>query len=150
ESWVSQVERGVRSVDRNSVLQKVADALSVPIAELRNDDESSRDADEAPEGLDMIRSALTGHPAIGVVLGTVRQPVSGDQLGKLRAQQAQVWELVHASRYSKLAPILANLIPGLESAARNAESEELKHESRELLADTYLAVAAIMSKLGEQ
>jgi hypothetical protein len=61
-----------------------------------------------------------------------------------------VWELVHASRYSKLAPILTNLIPGLESAARNAEPDELRHESRGLLADTYQAVAAIMSKLGEQ
>lgn len=30
ESWVSQVERGVRSVDRMSVLQKVADVLTVP------------------------------------------------------------------------------------------------------------------------
>ena len=29
ESWVSQVERGVRPVDRMSVLQKVADVLSV-------------------------------------------------------------------------------------------------------------------------
>jgi transcriptional regulator with XRE-family HTH domain len=36
ESWVSQVERGVRSVDRMSVLQKLADALSVPVAELRD------------------------------------------------------------------------------------------------------------------
>jgi transcriptional regulator with XRE-family HTH domain len=28
ESWVSQVERGVRPVDRMSVLRKVADALT--------------------------------------------------------------------------------------------------------------------------
>src|SRR5258708_34516147 len=38
ESWVSQVERGVRPVDRMSVLQKVADVLSVPVAELRGED----------------------------------------------------------------------------------------------------------------
>jgi transcriptional regulator with XRE-family HTH domain len=38
ESWVSQVERGVRPVDRMSVLQRVADVLSVSVAELRGDD----------------------------------------------------------------------------------------------------------------
>src|SRR5215468_9349320 len=33
-AWVSQVERGVRKVDRMSVLQTVATALDVPLAEL--------------------------------------------------------------------------------------------------------------------
>ena len=64
ESWVSQVERGVRPVDRMSVLQKVADVLSVSVAELRGDDEAP-DLDERPEAFDTIRLALTGHPAIG-------------------------------------------------------------------------------------
>jgi transcriptional regulator with XRE-family HTH domain len=35
ESWVPQVERGVRPLDRMSVLQRVADVLSVSVAELR-------------------------------------------------------------------------------------------------------------------
>src|SRR5437588_9677985 len=68
ESWVSQVERGVRAVDRMSVLQKVADVLSVPVAELRGEDEQLPEA-ERPEAFDMIREALTGHPAIGGILG---------------------------------------------------------------------------------
>jgi transcriptional regulator with XRE-family HTH domain len=35
ESWVSQVERGARHLDRLSVLRKVADALEVPVADLQ-------------------------------------------------------------------------------------------------------------------
>ena len=34
EAWVSQVERGVRRIDRMTVLEKVADVLDLPVAEL--------------------------------------------------------------------------------------------------------------------
>jgi transcriptional regulator with XRE-family HTH domain len=33
-AWVSQVERGVRKVDRRSVLETLADALDMPLSEL--------------------------------------------------------------------------------------------------------------------
>lgn len=47
-----------------SVLQKVADAVSLPVAELRGDEDQPGEPDR-PEAFDLIRSALTGHPAIG-------------------------------------------------------------------------------------
>jgi transcriptional regulator with XRE-family HTH domain len=149
ESWVSQVERGVRPVDRNSVLQKVADVLSLPVAELRDEDEQSPDADERPEAFDMIRATLTGHPAIATMFGAAHESVSRDALEDMRKQHSRVWELVHASSYTKLAPILASLIPDLEKATRLAHSEELRACARELLTDTYQAAAAALSKLGE-
>jgi transcriptional regulator with XRE-family HTH domain len=147
ESWVSQVERGVRPVDRMSVLQKVADVLSVSVAELRGDEEAP-DIDERPEAFDTIRLALTGHPAIGAVLGTVTLTAPARQLEALRRQHERVWDLVHASRYAEVAPILAALIPGLETAVRTADGEQVA-EARELLGDTYQAVAAMMVKIGE-
>jgi len=67
----------------------------------------------------------------------------------LRRQHADVWELVHGSRYAELAPILAALIPGLENATRTADSEDVRNEARELLGDTYQATAAMMVKIGE-
>lgn len=147
ESWVSQVERGVRPVDRMSVLQRVADVLSVSIAELRGDEEGPQ-ADERPEAFDTIRLALTGHPAIGTVLGTVK-PAPARQIEALRRQHADVWELVHASRYGELAPVLAALIPGLESATRTAGSKQDRAEALDLLGDVYQATAATMAKIGE-
>src|SRR5215472_4462380 len=85
ESWVSQVERGVRPVDRMSVLQRVADVLSVSVAELRGDEEVP-DQDQRPEAFDTIRLALTGHPAIGSVLGTASLITPARQLDDLRRQ----------------------------------------------------------------
>lgn len=147
ESWVSQVERGVRPVDRMSVLQRVADVLSVSVAELTGGDDTQV-ADERPEAFDTVRLALTGHPAIASVLGTIKPP-QATHIEALRRQHGEIWELVHASRYTELAPLLAALIPGLESATRTAASQEDRAEARELLGDTYQATAAMMAKIGE-
>jgi transcriptional regulator with XRE-family HTH domain len=147
ESWVSQVERGVRPVDRMSVLQKVADVLSVPVTELRGED-FQPEPDERPEAFDLIRAALTGHPAISALFGQARR-VSARELEAFRSQHARVWEMVHASSYTELADNLAALIPGLETAARMAGTEDLRRDARGLLADTYQATAALMAKLGE-
>jgi transcriptional regulator with XRE-family HTH domain len=151
ESWVSQVERGVRSVDRMSVLQKVADVLSVPVSDLSGDDgDYPASAEDRPEAFDMIRAALTGHPALSSLLGAGPPPrISRHELDILRDQHARVWELVHGSRYAELAPLLAALITGLEMATRAEGSDDLKHQARELLTDTYQATAAAMAKLGE-
>jgi hypothetical protein len=118
-----------------SVLQHVADVLSVSVAELQ-DDEEAPSTEERPEAFDTIRLALTGHPAIGSVLGTVK-PTPSRQIEALRRQHAQVWELVHASRYTEVVPILAELIPGLESAVRTTGSEQDQASARDLLGDTY-------------
>ena len=48
ESWLSQVERGVRSIDRISVLTEVAGALNVPVTELSPDPLIQAGPDEHP------------------------------------------------------------------------------------------------------
>jgi hypothetical protein len=67
----------------------------------------------------------------------------------LRHQHAGIWDMVHARRYSELAPVMAALIPGLETAVRTADTEQGQGEARELLGDTYQAAAAMMVKIGE-
>jgi transcriptional regulator with XRE-family HTH domain len=104
ESWVSQVERGVRPVDRMSVLQKVSDVLNVPVSELRGQDDGQPEAAERPEAFDLIRAALTGHPALTFLLG---QHKARADLGPLTTQHAQIWDLVHASRYTEPCPLRA-------------------------------------------
>jgi tetratricopeptide (TPR) repeat protein len=146
---VSQVERGVRAIDRLSVLQKVADALSVPVDELRGEQPDDAAAADRPQAFETLRLALTGHPAIGVVLGSPAQAPTSERLDQLRSQQEQVWQMVHASRYRELAPLAASLIPELEQAIRATAGAELTEAARELLTDTYQAVAAMMAKLGE-
>jgi hypothetical protein len=40
-----------------------------------------------------------------------------EQLEEIRAQQGEVWEMVHTSRYRELAPLIAELIPELEQGS---------------------------------
>lgn len=75
--------------------------------------------------------------------------MTAERLGQLRDQQKQAWDMVHASRYRELAPLVASLIPELEQAVRASAAPELTEAVRELLTDTYQAVAAMMAKLGE-
>jgi hypothetical protein len=50
--------------------------------------------------------------ALGFLLGDQR--AANADLSPMMSQHAQIWELVHASRYTDLAPALAVLIPGLK------------------------------------
>jgi transcriptional regulator with XRE-family HTH domain len=150
DSWVSQVERGVRAVDRLSVLQKVADALGVPVEELRGSELTDTDSSDArPEAFESLRLTLTGHPAAAVVLGDTPSAVTDDQVSALGELHSQVWPLVHASRYNELAPLVADLVPKLEQAVRGKASPEQGRATREMLTDTYQAVAAMLAKIGE-
>lgn len=151
ESWVSQVERGVRAVDRMSVLQHVADALGVTVDELRGTEtDEPGDTYERPEALETLRMVLTGHPAVATLLSGIEVPIcTEDQLNELRAAHATVWPMVHASQYSELAPVLAELIPELERAARSDTNATVIRVARELLTDTYQAAAAMLAKISE-
>jgi transcriptional regulator with XRE-family HTH domain len=150
DSWVSQVERGVRAIDRLSVLQKVADVLGVPVDELRGgESDDSPVAAERPGAFDALRLVLTGHPAIDVALASGDQALTGERLDQFRKQHEQVWPMVHSSRYSDLAPIVTSLIPALERAVRVTDDADLVDSAREILSDTYQAVSAMMGKLGE-
>jgi transcriptional regulator with XRE-family HTH domain len=149
DSWVSQVERGVRAIDRLSVFQKVADVLSVPVAELRGADPDEAEAADRPEALEALRFTLTGHPAIRTVLGEKSQALAAARLDELQSQRTDVWEMVHAAQYFELAAYASTVIPELENAVRAESSAETGRATRELLTNTYQAVAAILARLGE-
>jgi transcriptional regulator with XRE-family HTH domain len=67
DSWVSQVERGVYPVERVGLLQSLADALDVPLAQLRN-------------GLPDAQPALTGIPK-PPILTNARRLLTNSTLG---------------------------------------------------------------------
>jgi transcriptional regulator with XRE-family HTH domain len=80
DSWVSQVERGVRAVDRLSVPQKVADAPGVSVAERRGGEASEPEPSDArPEAFESLRLTLTGHPATAAVLGDTPDALTDEQ-----------------------------------------------------------------------
>jgi transcriptional regulator with XRE-family HTH domain len=149
ESWVSQVERGARRLDRLSVLRKVADALEVSVTDLRP--AAAESAEQAgprsPGYIDDIRLALSGHPAVPLLLGAARAK-HRTALPALRSEVDRARELMHAGGYSELGPLLAELIPALEEGLR-AAAEDDRTAYLLLLAETYQSTAAVLAKLSE-
>ncbi len=147
ESWLSQVERGVRSIDRISVLLEVAGALNVPVSELAPDPLLLEAQGEEHPAVRAIRMALTGHAALPVLLDGPHAATSPD-LSDLKARAEQAWDLAHASRYADLSELLPPLITECEQAARRLSGTDRK-TAFELTAETYQATAAAMAKLRE-
>jgi transcriptional regulator with XRE-family HTH domain len=146
ESWLSQVERGVRSIDRISVLMEVAGALNVPVSELAPDPLLLEAQGEEHPAVRAIRMALTGHAALPILLdGPEARP---PDLSDLKARAEQAWDLTHASRYADLGELLPPLIAECEQAARRLSGTDRKTAFR-LTAETYQATAAAMAKLRE-
>ncbi|MGH7750202.1 MAG: helix-turn-helix domain-containing protein, partial [Candidatus Dormibacteria bacterium] len=68
ETWLSQVERGVRKIDRMSVLERLAEALDVPLAELAPEQNVVAASSETPQAATTLSLALSSSEALGAVL----------------------------------------------------------------------------------
>jgi transcriptional regulator with XRE-family HTH domain len=143
-AWVSQVERGVRKVDRMSVLETVATALDVPLAELAAEAPVVAAVTEEPPDARGLRLVLSGAHALRAMLDGRRPPT----LSTLRSQSRKAWELTHAGRYTDLTDLLRGLVPDLETAARTLTGSR-RTEVFELMAAIYQACSAGLAKLGE-
>jgi hypothetical protein len=143
-AWVSQVERGVRKVDRMSVLEALAAALEVPLAELAAEAPVVAAVTEELPGAGGLRLVLSGAYALRAMLDGRRSPA----LSTLRTKARKPWELTHAGRYTELTELLRGLVPDLETAAR-AVAEDQRAEVFELMASTYQACSAALAELGE-
>jgi transcriptional regulator with XRE-family HTH domain len=143
-AWVSQVERGVRKVDRMSVLETVATALDIPLAELAAEAPVVAAVSEEPPGASGLRLVMSGAHALHAMLDGRRAPA----VSTLRTRTRKAWDLTHAGRYTELTALLASLVPDLETAARTAP-ENQRAEVFQLLATTYQACSAALAKIGE-
>ena len=143
-AWVSQVERGVRKVDRMSVLESLAAVLDVPLAELAAEAPVVAAVTEEPLGAGGLRLVLSGAFALRAMLDGRRSPA----LSTLRSRTRKSWELTHAGRYAELTELLSGLVPDLEMASRSA-AESQRAGVSELLATAYQACSAALAKIGE-
>jgi transcriptional regulator with XRE-family HTH domain len=144
ETWVSQVERGVRKIDRMSVLERLADVLKVSLGDLAPSVPVIAAAAEKPAVVSDLAVALTSSTALRAVL-TPSHEVNPDQL----IQGAQLaWQYVHGSSYEKLGELLLELLPQLEIGARVASGDDQK-DLFGALAKAYHAAASVLSKVDE-
>jgi transcriptional regulator with XRE-family HTH domain len=143
-AWVSQVERGVRKVDRMSVLETLAKALDMPLSELAAEAPVVAAVNEEPPGTAGLRLVLSGAWSLRAMLNGHDAP-SPDAL---RSKVDRAWSLTHAGRYADLADLLRDLVPELESGAR-AVPETQRAELFELLAAAYQACSAALAELDQ-
>ncbi|WP_432158376.1 MULTISPECIES: helix-turn-helix domain-containing protein [unclassified Streptomyces] len=146
EAWVSQVERGVRRIDRMTVLEKVAEVLEVPIAELAAEAPivASVTEGESP-GASRLRLVLSSAHSLKATLG--RQDTSPD-VPALRAEVDHAWSLTHQGNYADLAELLEGLVPRLESATRSVPEAD-RPELFRLLAVMYHTCSGALANMGE-
>ncbi|MEU4522923.1 helix-turn-helix transcriptional regulator [Amycolatopsis sp. NPDC024027] len=138
EAWVSQVERGVRSVKSLGDIEKIAQVLNVSLAEL---------APTAPKVVAMERPAesiplrllLSANYALRAALGSAHR----HDIAELRAGADRAWVLAHESRYDELVALLEVLLPRLETSSTGPNSTEVFA----LLARSYHACASSLAKL---
>jgi tetratricopeptide (TPR) repeat protein len=143
-AWVSQVERGVRRIDRMSVLESLGEALDIPLAELAAEAPIVAAVAEESPAAGKLRLVLSGVHSLRAMLNGHESPGLDD----LRGRAAKAWELTHSGRYADLTDLLRALIPDLETAARALPGEQ-RGEVFELMAAAYQACSAALDKLGE-
>lgn len=144
ETWLSQVERGLRKIDRMSVLERLADALDVPLAELAPEQRvvAAGVADESSSN--NLVMALASNDALRALIDSPRRV----DVGEVEDRVERAWEYTHASRYEDLADLLGKLLTDVEVAERHAAEDE-RERVRRAKARVYMAAAGALSKLGE-
>src|SRR5262249_33866450 len=135
ETWVSQVERGARRIDRMTVLRRVADVLGVPLNEL---------AADTPVVAATIRSSEPAHPlrlllSSSIALAAMISPTRGGRLTTLTREVDDIWRMTHGGAVNEVVPLLVDLIPRLGATRRTVGNEEDRLRACALLARTYHA-----------
>jgi transcriptional regulator with XRE-family HTH domain len=143
-AWVSQVERGVRRIDRMSVLEILADTLGIPLAELAAESPVVAAVNEEQPGAAGLRLVLSGAWSLRAMLNGHEVPL----LDEVRGKVERAWARAHEARYADLADLLGGLVPELESGARAVAPEE-RPGMFELLASAYQACSAALAELDE-
>jgi transcriptional regulator with XRE-family HTH domain len=143
-AWVSQVERGVRKIDRMSVLEILADTLGIPLAELAAESPVVAAVNEEQPGAAGLRLVLSGAWSLRAMLNGHEVPLIEEVRGKVN----RAWALTHEARYADLTDLLGDLVPELESGARAVADTE-RPAMFELLASAYQACSAALAELDE-
>jgi transcriptional regulator with XRE-family HTH domain len=142
ESWLSQVERGTRSVDRLSVLIDIAKALHVDVVVLTGQP-FSLGPNGSPEldRLGTIRTAL-------LEARLVEPAVPGEvDLTALTEAAHEVHSLYQAARYRDAAALVPLLIRHGEQTVASTSSND-QQRAEVALSEIYAATAAILSRVG--
>lgn len=146
ESWLSQVERGVRGVDSHTVLTRLASVLRVDITEIIDGSEDPAKAPGPYPYAAQIEQAMMGYHAIGVsIAGEDAELAPGvTHLGEMARSAYQGYQ---ATRYEATGRLMPRLIRNVEMASRIlGPAVPAVCKVRALAYDT---AAALLNRVGE-
>lgn len=148
KSWVDKVERGVRRLDRFSVIYEIADVLQLDVQVLMGRDpvrrlESISCIDQVE--VEEIRAALERYDKISSFFVPPADAVS---LSELRKAVGHAWLTFQYAKYG----VLTRMLPGLLRDAQAANVYYSGDEGREaarLLGQVYQIASSTLRKMGE-
>jgi transcriptional regulator with XRE-family HTH domain len=149
EAWLSQVERGIRHVDRVSVLVMLAQVLKVTVEDLIGQPLSL-----APNGgveyraIPALRASLTDYEVIPAAFGVAIGDGPVRDLPSLQRNVDQANRLYQAAHYEEAGLLLSRLIGEAQRAARELAGDG-RRAAFGVLAQTYHATAKTLTKVSD-
>lgn len=149
ENWLSQIERGVRPLDRLSVLVELARVLRVSLLDLIEHPVPANPERPGPLFVSSLRAALMRYDTIERTLGPVTAQHPGPHdLARLREGVSNANRLYQRTRYAVAGELLAGLIVEALQATRELR-DAAQRQAYGLLAEVYQVTAKTLSRVGE-
>lgn len=149
KSWVDKIERGVRRLDKFSVLNEIADALTIDAQQLLGRETQRRsEHDNCIDQVEVnsIRASLERYERLGKYLGAAA--IDAVAIPELRKSVAHAWHAYEKANYPALARELVDLLKSAPVAEENATGVE-REEAAALLTQVYQIASTVLRKLGE-
>jgi len=150
KSWVDKVERGVRRLDKFSIIAEIAKVLQVDVAVLMDGGASQESRPAGTRGVKRvdvaeIRAVLERYDKIS----TCYEPApSAMPLSELRKAVDHAWMSFQHANYAGLAKTLPKLIRDGQAADGSGEGDTARSGAY-LLAEVYQITSSTLRKLGE-
>ncbi len=143
QGYISQIESGLKEVDKRSTLVRLADALQVSVADLTGQPYAPADAPHARAlaAVPQIRAALIGLTYLDLPSHSALPPEL------LRAEVEQLQQRRRTCDYAAAAPMIAPLLRNLGAAAHDPQAAD-RLEALRLLALTAHNAAFVLKYLG--
>ncbi len=145
ESWLSQVERGVRSVDKFSVLVDIAQILKTNVETLVGKRmEYAPNGDAPVDGIDAVAAALTAYP------GLMHEDLTASTISLEDAEGLadEAHARYQSADYASAARVLARLLPTIDMAVARESPEDVERCLR-IQHAAYVAASKLLTKTGD-
>jgi transcriptional regulator with XRE-family HTH domain len=149
ENWLSQIERGVRPLDRLPVLVELARVLRVSLLDLIGNPMPTEPERPRAALVSTLRAVLMRYETIERALVPVAtQPFDLGDLNRLRHEVAEANRLYQETRYAVVGELLTGLIVEVRHATRNLRDTD-QQRAYGVLAEVYHVTAKTLSRVGE-